>query len=109
MANACLAIATQRLPPGVRPTWLGLPWLLVECYMYGALHAAVQVTMRVPRSRGSPGSLRIASGPSCMAPASCVCQARRGFEQQPQEAAAINQGRVQACMMGSCRSAPGRT
>lgn len=28
---------------GSRPSWLGLPWLLVECYMYAALHAAFQV------------------------------------------------------------------
>ncbi|PNW84689.1 hypothetical protein CHLRE_03g154700v5 [Chlamydomonas reinhardtii] len=25
----------------LQPTWLGLPWLLVECYMYGAIHAAM--------------------------------------------------------------------
>ncbi|GLC42562.1 Hairy/enhancer-of-split with YRPW motif protein 2 [Pleodorina starrii] len=70
-ANACVELAVSRQlqqqqqeqpqqqqqqqgsegapPAATRPTWLGLPWLLVECYMYGAVHAALQ---RQPRLAG---------------------------------------------------------
>ncbi|KAG2491266.1 hypothetical protein HYH03_010471 [Edaphochlamys debaryana] len=52
-ANAAVALAAarqaagQQAQPGggaaaARPSWLGLPWLLVECYMYAAIHAALQ-------------------------------------------------------------------
>ncbi|PNH11643.1 hypothetical protein TSOC_001501 [Tetrabaena socialis] len=55
-ANACVELATSRQQQqqqqqqhdgggggsAARATWLGLPWLLVECYMYAAIHAAMQ-------------------------------------------------------------------
>ncbi|KAG2454966.1 hypothetical protein HYH02_000792 [Chlamydomonas schloesseri] len=58
-ANACVELAASRQQAQaaaaagssgssarqaemmLQPTWLGFPWLLVECYKYGAIHAAM--------------------------------------------------------------------
>ncbi|GAX79057.1 hypothetical protein CEUSTIGMA_g6497.t1 [Chlamydomonas eustigma] len=37
-----VAIGLHGLPHGSTPTWLNLPWLLVECYMYVRIAVAIQ-------------------------------------------------------------------
>jgi len=39
--NQALAAWRGRLAPGTAPTWLNLPWLLVECYMYVRIAVAL--------------------------------------------------------------------
>eukprot|EP00955_Chlamydomonas_euryale_P026707 281531-Chlamydomonas_euryale.AAC.3 len=56
--NDAMAAWRSRLGTGLAPSWLNLPWLLVECYMYVRIQAAIQAQPMLAGEAVRPPLLR---------------------------------------------------
>ncbi|KAG1678797.1 hypothetical protein FOA52_012837 [Chlamydomonas sp. UWO 241] len=52
--NCHMAAWRVRLGPADAPTWLALPWLLVECYMYARIQVAIQAQPLLAAAKFDP-------------------------------------------------------